>query len=210
MVANSQELAGPVGLNSYFAANPHRILGHVVPRTDQFGSAVLDVGPKVPNLEAAVVDSLASISSLPYPMPDRHTTTTDSPTVAAWDGHVSYRDGCFYEHKGTEVTELSLPPSHHLEARMLLGLRSTTKRLLDLELATESDDDTLTALRAKLASRYLAYTATFGPVNRFTTKTTQARDGRDAKIRRSYPPAVKLLRHDPHFPLVHGCVCAGV
>ena len=127
------------------------------------------------------------------------------PSEALWDGHiVAHSDGSF-----TAITQgihepLEIPKSHRLELRALLELRDSTRRLLGAEAASAEDTEQIGELRTLLRSRYGAYAARYGPINRFTLRRTGHRDPDtgEERMARVTPPAIRIFRSDPFAALV--------
>jgi len=124
-----------------------------------------------------------------------------------WDGHLTAaRDGTFTVLEDGVHEPLDVPASQAVELRALLGLRDRASGLLTAEAASQEDTADLDARRDGLRVAYEQYVARYGPVNRFTVRSTGRMDPStgEERLARVTARVMVTLRRDPFGPLVLG------
>ncbi|EMY32805.1 putative helicase [Arthrobacter crystallopoietes BAB-32] len=202
-------------VNSYFDEYPERILGELHVGNGMYGAETLQVITedlaRVPDeLQSALDGIVAEARERGLVMSER--TAGQQAQRAAWvpaaqhewEGHITATpEGTFtVVERGVHV-ELAVPKTQHTELRALLGLRDGARELLAAEAASLDDTPELDALRERLHADYTAYTARFGPINRFTLRNTgRTDDAGEPIMSRLVPRPVTTLRRDPFGPVV--------
>lgn len=208
-------VGGPVALNEYFADHPDLVLGELAAGRGAYGADELMVqatGPVAPAL-AAALDRLAAdaadrglrMSPPPAEGPVSRPAALLGKRSELQEGHLLARaDGSFAQVADGQLQPYPVPASQAAELRALLGLRDTVVGLLEAEAASLDDPPDLDRLRADLGAHYDAYTAAYGPLNRFSVRCTGRVDPatgveRTARIR----PRQGGFRSDPFAPTVY-------
>ncbi|MGH2839673.1 MAG: helicase, partial [Solirubrobacteraceae bacterium] len=211
------ELDGELRVSSYFDAHPEQLLGTYRIGTGQYGAPALHVdahaGTRVnEDLAHALEELVDRAAGAGLAMTPRSRTAPASGLPAAyestpglWDGHLAvHADGRFTRVLGAEHVALDVPAGQRVELRALLGLRDAAKALLRAEAASVEDTDVSDRLRDELRARYSAYVGRYGPINRFSLRSTGRRDPDTGELRmaRITPRVMHTLRSDPFAPLV--------
>jgi N12 class adenine-specific DNA methylase len=208
--------SGDLRVNAYFDEHPDHVLGAYAVSTGQYGAPALqvraltnaDVGG---DLARALADITTGAQNAGLTMTTRPTGTVLAqraalaPATGLWDGHLTAQpDGSFTRVLDGEHAPADVPASQRVELQALLGLRDTAKALLTAEAASVEDTDETDRLRAQLRDRYSAYTARYGPINRFSTRATGHTDPAtgERRLARVVPRVMHTLRSDPFAPLV--------
>lgn len=177
--------------NGYPSAQLHQVLRDVVERARVDG---LTMSPRDASIGREPVAVLAPADRGP--------------------GHIEQvADGSFTTVTDGQVVEHPVPKIQAAELQALLGLRDTVTALLVAEAASLDDGDepgttpdptSPAGLRSQLNTRYDAYVAAHGPLNRFTLKRTGRYDAEtgEPKTARNYPPMGGFRRTDPHAAAV--------
>ena len=202
-------------VNAYFDEHPEHVLGAYATSTGQFGAPALrvvagadtDVGEDLARALADITaharrESLTMTAAGGELVAERAANT---PAPGLWDGHLEAQpDGSFTRVLAGEHVPLAVPASQSPELRALLGLRDAAKDLLSAEADSIEDTDATRALRSGLAGRYAAYTARYGPINRFSVRSTGRTDPEtgEPRMARVVPRVMHTLRSDPFAPLV--------
>ncbi len=210
-IADAEDLR----VNAYFDEHPDHVLGTYAAATGQFGAPALRV---VATPDAIVGEdlgrALAGITTQAHR--DGLTMTpaagelvaaraANAPAPGLWDGHLEAEpDASFTRVLAGEHVPLAVPASQRAELHALLGLRDAAKQLLSAEADSVEDTDATRALRTDLAARYAAYTGRYGPINRFTARSTGRTDpdSGEPRMARVVPRVMHTLRSDPFAPLV--------
>ncbi|MDO5633437.1 MAG: helicase [Micrococcus sp.] len=219
----SAELSG-LALNDYWRQNPQRVLGQMVVGQGMHGSTTLEVhagdgavlGEVLDEQLIEVADRARAVLDLePGQMvlstdpqrqlvaPTRRVARTADPTQAI--GFMSAaEDGTIMRRSSTgELEPAPVPQSAQAEMRALLGLRDTVLEMLSAQAANELDTPEMDAQRRVLATRYEAYVARYGPINRYSVSVRQPRKEGDKPIEaRRIPTAVRVLAQDPYAATV--------
>ncbi len=201
-------------LNLYFQEHPEHVLGRLRIVSGQYATPALDVHADARNLPAALGAAVGEITA--RARREGQTITPRGPEPAAarvawepatglWNGHLTaHPDGRFTRVVDGQHTPLEVPASQRSELRALLGLRDGARELLSAEAATLEDTNAIDQLRAGLRGRYEAYTARYGPINRFTVRATGHRDrvSGEPRMARVRPRVMSTLREDPFAALI--------
>ena len=185
-------------VNEYFLAHPQMVLGEQLTDSGR-NRPVLTVRASDPDTAAALSRALDRLVPAPQvvlraPAPQLQ----EGLFLDDGNGRFSQiRDGRPVRHEPakTQVAEL----------RALIALRETVLALLDEEATHRDDTPRMATLRAQLNTRYDAYAARFGAVNRFQRSTGTRVDkdtGEVVETERRIPPRMGGFRDDPYFPYV--------
>lgn len=204
-----------VRVNSYFDHYPERILGELEIGHGMYGADTVHIrADDLATTPGRLSDALANVVAAAHLAGQRWTlrseqTAEPEPVSLAseglWDGHLlSHDDDSFGVVRGGGVIEHAVPATRHKELRALLSLRDAARALLTAEAATIDDTTEIDQLRAALRNGYEAYVGRFGPINRFTLRSTGRADPDpgDERLARVQPPAVRIFRTDPFAALV--------
>lgn len=228
-VADSQ-----VRINRHFVEQPEQILGRLTTQHGMYGADTLTITPDDPtHTHERLSDALQRVATTAR---DQNLTITPVTALEAverteqaaratdlWDGTIIATDDGFRTVTGGTLTDLAVPKTIHAELRTLLQLKEKAHALLSVEAVTTQDTPAIDAQRAELRDLYHTYLATYGPINRFTLRST----GRTQEVEdpltgepmrdpdtgekvlepsmaRITPKAVTLLRSDPEAALVWG------
>jgi N12 class adenine-specific DNA methylase len=207
-----------IGVNEYFLNHPHMVLGRLSTGNGLYRADELTVEGADPDrlprrmrealgflaLHAREEGLLHSPIERDGAVADPAALVTAAEGQTRSDGYLTTNDdGTFSIVAGGVTVPRPVPASQAGELRALLGLRDTFVELLETEAASLTDSTELDELRARLGSRYDAYAARYGPINRYTLRATGRTDpetGEDkyAKIR----PKQGGFRVDPYAPAV--------
>jgi N12 class adenine-specific DNA methylase len=201
-----------VNVNTYFQQHPERVIGTIGTRSGQFGPEldVTHAGDTAAELACRLGVELGRFSSqdgglftAPVEAPETRVTIADAP-VDAVEEHIGIDDDRFTVVRGGQILEHPVPATQARELRALLELRDVEIALLAAEAATTDDTDHIATLRAQLNTRYDAYAAAFGPINRVKTRRTGRvdPDTGDERLAHIRPPQGGF-RADPHAPAVY-------
>lgn len=205
-----------VKINSYFDRRPENILGTLGVGTGMHGSQTLrvvapDLAGVAPALRTALDGVVADAREAGLLVTER--SAASAATLEAhrqaepgkWDGSIAAEpDGSFSVVERGAYTPLAVPKSSAKELRALLGLRDAATALLAAEAETLEDTPAIAALRGTLRTRFDAYQDSYGPLNRFTTRSTgrvNKETGEEGKAR-IIPGPLRILRQDPFGALV--------
>lgn len=191
--------------NTYWAANPTHILGEVELTNGMHGSQTVQVngGPRwLEALESVTRTALARhaayvdwTAAMPEPV-----TTVVGPAPSTHEGFISVtQDGTFTYRRQGSLEPLDVPSTQTRELRALLGLRDLVVKQLTLEGQSLHETGLTRANRQTLNHAYDTYLATYGPVNRFTTRVNK-----NGVVSRVKPRAVAILDKDPFGAQVRG------
>lgn len=210
---------GTVRVNDYFDAHPDHVLGTMTARSGRFGPEVAvtatatDPATVATHLRAVATAITAAAATDGHGWAATGHIVTDRPTTAARGGHdhpVGHlgrdADGTLWAQGVSGRVPVQATPRVTAELRRLLGVRDAAVDLLSKEAATISastSDSSLTQERERLNAAYDSYVAVHGAISRTTTKkSTRVDEDGEPIMRRIYPPAIQLLRGDPHFATV--------
>ncbi|MBN9630976.1 MAG: DEAD/DEAH box helicase family protein [Actinobacteria bacterium] len=204
-----------VKINSYFDTRPEHILGELSVGTGMFGNDTLYVTSDLTTVPERLQRALESVvadarhnGQLMTPRSERSEAQLAAyrPADATlWDGTIlAQPDGTFTTVERGSQHPLKVPKTVSVELRHLLRLRDTAKQLLETEAGTREETAELAAARSDLRSQYDAYTAKYGPLNRFTLRNTGRVDPETGEetLARVSPTATRILRSDPFGPVV--------
>ena len=159
-----------IPVNRHFADNPGMVLGDLAAGGARRADDLQVIAPVGTDVAAGLAQALAGAAAgraAPAPRPATPSPVTGRPP----EGYQQARaDGTFTRMTGRFFEPFDPPggPAGQAELRALLGLRDAAIALLDAELATTEDAGLVDDLRADLNTRYDAYVAAYGPVNRYT------------------------------------------
>ncbi|WP_459645160.1 helicase-related protein [Kineococcus sp. NUM-3379] len=206
-----------VRINNYFEEHPEHILGELEVGHGMHNSATLHVRLPLEQLHDRLAYSLGIISrdvawdELKM-TPRSAVVAREAPARVAevgeghWDGHIDVDDrtGDFTILQTGVHEPMEVPRSQAPELRALLGLRDAARTLLTAEAETLDDSEDLERLRSGLRRDYDAYVARYGPINRFTLRSTGRVDPDTGEPRtaRVAPRVMATFRRDPFAPLV--------
>lgn len=202
-------------LNSYFDEYPERLLGELHVSHGMYGAETLqlttdDLSTVPDRLNAALADVVREARTAGMVMTGR---TADQERQRAayvpaaaheWDGHISAADNGFTVVEKGSHTELAVPKTQAAELRALLGLRDSARQLLSAEAESREDTAGIDGLREELKNAYGQYAETYGPINRYTLRSTGRVDEETQEPiqARMTPKAVTIVLRDPFGPLV--------
>jgi N12 class adenine-specific DNA methylase len=185
-------------VNEYFLDHPQMVLGEQLTDSGRNGTvlAVRASGADTAEELRAALDRLVPAPQVVLRAPEPQ--LQEGLFIDEGNGRFSQiRDGRPVRHEPakTQIAEL----------RALIGLRETVLALLDEEANHRDDTLQMAALRAQLNTRYDAYVAKFGAINRFQRSTGTRTDKDTGAVveteRRTYP-RMGGFRDDPFFPYV--------
>ncbi|MFK4298577.1 N12 class adenine-specific DNA methylase [Arthrobacter sp. GAS37] len=200
-----------VKINTYFAMNPHNVLGEITVGNGMYGEQTVNVktpdlgavpGLLADRLQGIVTDALAADQAhKPSATAAGRTPAALAPGAnAAWDGTITaLPDGSFTIIRAGAPEPFEVPKAHAVELRALLGLRDGARTLLDMEAADTEDTPELDASRTRLAGLYERYVDKYGPVNRYTTSERIDQETGETIVSHRLPAAVRILRKDDPF-----------
>lgn len=222
-------------INAYFDMNPEHVLGDIHVGHGMHGQQTMtvtaDLGTTAPALRTAladIVDRAKGRGEVFVPASTQTLAVREEFLTAQtdlWDGSlVATPDGSFMEAQGGALRPFSVPQARAKEMRSLLQLRDSARTLLEQEATTVGDSDELTHARSTLRRQYEAYVGAYGPLNRFTLRSTgkytkvldeltgvvlmDAATGLpvqgEAILARIQPPALARFKNDPYCALVKG------
>jgi N12 class adenine-specific DNA methylase len=204
-----------VKINTYFAMNPHHVLGEITVGNGMYGEQTVNVkaadlaavpGVLADRLQGIVTDALAADQAhKPIAAVGKTPAALVQSAEVAWDGTIAaLPDGKFTIIRLGAPEPFDVPKAHAVELRALMGLRDGARALLDMEAADIEDTPELDAARTRLAGLYERYVEKYGPVNRFTTSERIDRETGESITTRRPAPAVRILRQADPFGTLPG------
>lgn len=175
-----------LAINRYFADHPERVLGELVVGRGLYGED-LEVAGDLATLPAAFASAVQAITTdairrgldhAPQP-PDTWAVEVSliDPNAAAFAGFLRAHDDGTFTRRVLNTDQPYMPPANQApELRALLGLRDVVMALITAEQQSADDTSEIQDLRRVLNTRYDAYVADHGPVNRYTERR-QLRQG---------------------------------
>lgn len=204
-----------ITINQYFLDHPDRVLGRLTSHENRGMYRADDLVVDHPNLDtlpnqlaaalnaivehARIHDLLANPTEAgpaePVALVSAHSARPEGSIRANGDGFVRLEQGI--------EAPFHVPHRQSAELRALLGIRDTVVELLNTEAATRDHTPRIDQFRATLNTRYDAYLARYGPINRFTWRRTGRIDPETGEEKHARVTA-KLggFRLDPHAPTV--------
>lgn len=171
LTSRKQDINGwEVAANDYFTdTRPDHVLGNLTAKKGRFGGEVAVEGdPDTPDLGAVlagIVDE-ANDNGLTVSERTEALPVLLSRQLGRYEGHImAAEDGTYSIAVAGAAEPFTVPNKDRKEFDSLLGIRDALIALLDAEAA---DNPAMEDLRADLNTRYDAYVATYGPLNRFT------------------------------------------
>lgn len=215
-----------VRVNAYFVDHPQRVLGRFAVGDGLYRHDELSVAGDPATAPAALREALSQIADEARDADLTMSAATGEPvavrpaarlasTHTQPDGYLRANpDGTFSRRDDGAFEDYAPPKTQAAELRALLGLRDTAVALLEAEASSLDDTADIDRLRAELNTRYDAYAAAHGPINRFTDVPARRKDKQTGKMvpaldeetgeplmRRQRPPQGGF-RHDPFSPVV--------
>lgn len=205
-----------VKVNTYFAMNPHHVLGEITVGNGMYGEQTVNVkaadltavpGILAERLEGIVTDALAQDRA--HKPSNAGTGKTPAALAqgmeAAWDGTITaVPDGSFTIIRSGHPEPFDVPKAHAMELRALMDLRDGARSLLQMESSDSEDTPELDAARTRLAGVYERYVDRYGPVNRYTESVRVDKETGGEIITRRPPTAVRLLLKEDPFGALPG------
>ena len=201
-------------VNSYLLAHRENILGTLASRTGQFGPEVTvrdlrggqPVGERLRRAAVTIAET-AVAANLGWAA--ETTTVTDAPPARVIQEHANTVGRLSLDSDGVSLhgiegpARIKIDPKVRAEIAALLVVRDAAVQLLDAEAGSTLDTAANAELRAGLNLSYDSYVAGHGPINRMVSKDTgRVDEDGDPIVTRKFPPAIQLLREDPHFSTV--------
>lgn len=208
-----------VRVNEYFAAHPEQVVGELSAGRGQYrddelrvrvpadADALAQVGARIAaSAELATELGLTLLPREAVPSQSREAARVALVPAGARrpDGFLQRNcDGSFGRVENGAMVPHPVPGTQQRELAVLLELRDTYLQLVEAEAADLSDDAQLDELRAALNRHYDTYSATYGPINRFSWRPgrTHPVTGETAQIR--VPPRQGGFRDDPFAGAVY-------
>ncbi|WP_405027757.1 methyltransferase domain-containing protein [Mangrovibacter phragmitis] len=213
IVTSPIRVPGPSGeeevrVNEYWQLNPDHVLGSAAVEIGMHGVPGLTIAATMPldqvsdQLRDRLAADTAAAASHGLLMSAR--TGEQESAVAGWvpavagtvDGQLVARsDGSFAVVEDGGEVPINVPRTQAGEVRALLELRDQARALIGAEAATLDDTADLDAARDRLATSWRTYVAAWGPINRYTLRSTGRvdPDTGEAIQSRVMPPAVRLV-----------------
>ena len=169
-------------INTYFAMHPDMILGWLEKKTNQFGQEETTVLPfEDRDLESSLREALGRIEGS-----ITEAEITDDDLIQEFAGSIpadpSVRNYSFTEVEGkiyfrenSRMEPVDLPAVTSDRIRGMIGLRDTTRRLLDLQME-DADDASICALQEKLSTDYDRFQEQFGLISSTANKRAFSQD----------------------------------
>ena len=214
-VRTVQVPGGEVEVNEYFVDHPDAVLGESVFATSTYRpDLVVRATGDVPSALAAALDRLgehATERGLTVSERDQTARAVVGPLLEAasyarqGEGHIEANPlGGFTQICDGVPESFAVPASQAVELRALLVLRDTVMALLTAEATSREDTEEIGRLRADLNSRYDAYLAAYGPINRFKERNTGRVDPDTGEMRMArIQPRQGGFRDDPGSAAVY-------
>lgn len=213
-------------VNEYFLDNPHLVLGELSTTSTQWRDGLTVVAKDLGRVDVDLRDALERIVAeahdhgLAATAPTRDAAAPAAELTQLWDGTIVARSGGFMQAQSGVLQALKVPKTQTAELSMLLELRDRARQLLDAESRTLEGEEDFPGLRSALQASYDRYVTRFGPINRYTTRSTgrfvdvvdelgnkvidpaTGQPETRETLARIQPPAVRLLGADPFGPVV--------
>lgn len=206
-----------VRINNYFLDHPERVLGEYRVGHGMYGEETLSVvADGLDQVPARLNDALHTITAaaardgLTWTPRDEAAQAPEQVGRVAgageglWDGHITATDDGFTVLDTGVHIPLDVPRTRAEELQALLDLRDRARAVLAMEAADGEDTADLDRERTALRAGYDAYAATWGPLNRVSTRPTGRMDPETGEERfaRVRPPVMATFRRDPFSALV--------
>lgn len=197
-----------VALNEYFQQNPDHVLGTLSLEHGMYNRQTLTVTADLDQYPEHLNHVLSGDVHTAHLNGQGFTTgETRSAWVPAltteWAGTIRYDNKEFSIVEDGQFIPLTVPKAQQAELIELLALRDQARTILEIEAATIKDSPELEHARHELHRSWQNYTQQYGPINRYTLARTGRVDHNGQEtLRRVTPGAIRILRKDPHGPLV--------
>ena len=169
-------------MNSYFAMHPEMVLGRLEQKTNQFGQEDTTVLPfEDRDLETSLREALGriegSITEAEITDDDLIQESTESIPADPAVRNYSFTEvnGRIYFRENSRMDPVDLPAVTADRVRGMIGLRDTTRRLLDLQME-DADDASIHALQEKLSTDYDRFREQFGLISSTANKRAFSQD----------------------------------
>jgi N12 class adenine-specific DNA methylase len=163
-------------VNTYFHDNPQHILGTLQPG-GMHGDGDFTVAPSG-DLEQQLGAALGEITGRALAAGQRHEPRPAARPVIEIlsrrpDGTITAKpDGTFTQVVHGQDVPLVISSGREAgQTRTLVALAEARAALISAEASCPEDTDEIDAMRSRMAQLYDAYTAVYGPIGRFTTRT---------------------------------------
>lgn len=201
----------PIKTNTYYDIHPEHVLGQVHVGQGMYGNATVSVRADLEQAPACLAGALADIVDRARERGDVFTALTAEQAAQRtaeipqqsnlFDGTIlAHENGTFATVTAGRLSPLQVPKSAATELRALLTLRDGALELVAHEAASMDDTAQLTEIRTRLRDDYQAYVARYGPLNRYSERSTGRTDPEtgEPRLARIKPRATAVLRTDPH------------
>lgn len=178
-----------LNINSYFVDNPQMILGKMV-QTSHFNMLTCSPAPGE-NLEDQLNKAITYLNAKITVKKREDAVAKSQGLIEPWGNNFTYQineNGVFYRENNV-MHELKLKEKDKNQLSALIGLRSATRELVDLQRTSVTDEE-LIPLRNKLNEMYDKYNAEYGAIS--SNKQTSKLFGMDY----DYPLVLALEEYD--------------
>ncbi len=169
-------------INAYFALHPEMVLGRLEKKTNQFGQEETTVLPfEDRDLETSLQDALSRIegSITEVEITDDDLVQESVRSIPADPAVRNYSftevEGRIYFRENSRMEPVDLPAATSDRIRGMIGLRDTTRRLLDLQME-DADDASIRAQQEKLSTDYDRFQERFGLISSTANKRAFSQD----------------------------------
>ena len=169
-------------INTYFAMHPDMILGWLEKKTNQFGQEETTVLPfEDRDLESSLREALGRIegSIAEAEITDDDLFQESAGSIPADPAVRNYSftevEGRIYFRENSRMDPVDLPAVTTDRIRGMIGLRDTTRHLLDLQME-DADDASIHALQEKLSTDYDRFQEQFGLISSTANKRAFSQD----------------------------------
>ncbi len=168
-------------INSYFVENPQMILGKME-QTSHFNMLTCSPIPGA-DLNAQLDEAIGRLNAKFTVHRRERAVRERQGQIEPWGRNFTYqlKDNKVFFRMGADMKEVKTTAKQYRQYEALCGLRDTTRRLLDLQKTSVSDEGLL-QLRQELNLRYDAYVQAYGTLNSKETR--------------------KLFSDDADFPII--------
>ncbi|MBQ4465879.1 MAG: N-6 DNA methylase, partial [Oscillospiraceae bacterium] len=156
-------------INSYFVENPQMILGKME-QTSHFNMLTCSPIPGA-DLNAQLDEAIGRLNAKITVHRRERAVRERQGQIEPWGRNFTYqlKDNKVFFRMGADMKEVKTTAKQYRQYEALCGLRDTTRRLLDLQKTSVSDEGLL-QLRQELNARYDAYVQAYGTLNSKETR----------------------------------------
>ena len=169
-------------INTYFTMHPEMVLGRLEKKTNQFGQEETTVLPfEDRDLESSLREALGRIegSITEAEITDDDLIQESAGSIPADPSVRNYSftevNGRIYFRENSRMDPIDLPAVTSDRIRGMIGLRDTTRHLLDLQME-DADDSSIRALQEKLSTDYDHFQEQFGLISSTANKRAFSQD----------------------------------